>query len=450
MRRQRHELKQKGFTLISTMIAVGIASVVILGLGTVLTQMFRVLKSAEVMGDGTDFIGQIRMNFDDPDRCDAAFGSGGFSFNASGSGGGVTSLSGLPLVIQGTTTPFTPGKEIVPGLTLKSIDLVTLTKFADREAVSLKGASGSPVTAYRYQGLVRIQVTRHTGTQTIEQPPSFVPVTFSTSSSGASGSITGCGSTTISQATCESLNYVWDTAAKKCIQANECSYGGSFANTGGVTGSFTNPFTGGFSCPADAQGQPYDQIRSGSISWAVKSSKYGVTSNIYPVFSCMICKDANGKKTTFSATTLTAITNLGEAMAMTSDLPAGSYSASCTSCSYSASKTLKCTCKSVAGKWITSSLNTTSCAGDIANSNGYLSCPGVCSAAAPCYTKMCGGTVTCSPGGTSGGYTYPPSCSETCSYGGGYYGGFYYQTFDASGHPNGAPIYIPPFYGPFF
>jgi hypothetical protein len=453
MRHAKQGFDQRGFTLISTMVAVGIAGIVILGLGSVLTQMFRVMRNAEIMTDGSDIVSQIRMNFDNPAMCDSAL-SGGFTFRAvNGAGNNVSNLSGVHLMVHGKPVNFTAGSEVSPGIVLKSIELATLTQYDDRERISLKGSGASPVNAFRYQGVVKIQMTRRVGGQNIEQPPSFVPVAFTTTGSGSTGSISGCGTGALSQATCESLNYIWDNTAKTCLQANECSYGGSFSNTAGGYGSFVNPFTGAYNCPTDALGQSYDAIRSGSMSWAVKSSKYGVTSNIYPVFSCMICKDANGKKKPFTETTLTAITNLTQAIAYTGELPAGSYKASCANCTMSPTGTLKCACKNTSGTYITSSLNTNACTtgGDISNKNGYLSCPGVCSATNPCYTQMCGGTVTCSPGYTSGGTSYPAYCTESCSYGGGgYYGGFYYQTFDASGNPIGTAIYIPPFYGPFF
>lgn len=423
---------QKGFTLVSTMVAVGIAAVVILGLGTVLTQMFQVLRGAESAGEGNDIITQMRLNFDDPDMCDAAMGTT-HSFTADG-GATANSLSGLNLSIHGTLVPFNVGAEIQPGLVLKSMDLLTITKAADKQAISVQTSGASPTTAYRYQGLVRVQLTRTVGGKSMDQTPSFIPVTF-TSNNGTS--IASCGSTALSQSTCEALNYVWDATAKKCIQANECSYGGSYSDAGGNPGDFVNAFTGGHSCPADAQGNPYDQVRTGSFSYATKSGKYDVESHIYPVVSCMICKDANGKKTAFSASTLSAINNLIAGQSVVPDIPSGSYTQSCSSCTYDDStKVLNCQCKTTTGAIKNTTLNTTSCAGDISNINGSLACMGNCASKTgsgsglASYGCYCAGNASCLSFYYYGSINY---CIETCAD-----GSHWYQYFTAAGVPSGS------------
>lgn len=408
---------ERGFTLISAIMAAAVGSVVVYGLASALSDMAKVQRGVEMSGQVDSIANEARQNFSNSLACDRVLSGAPFS------AGGETPLSGLRLTVGGQPVTVTEGGEIAPGIVVTKFRLQTNTQLADAVPVTMKNLP----TYYRHQGTVLLQMHKTVGAAQ-DMSPMYIPISFVSSGQGG-GAIANCGSTSTSQTVCESLNYVWDTSTGSCRPANTCLYGGSFGQTSPDVAGYANPLTHAESCPAN-----YTRLRAGTLSVASSCGKYCDNNATAGVYQCVKCLDGNGDITPVTAGALFAASSSGldlsgeyadaQAYVTGEDAaagnlnnglhqptpPAGSYQASCNvvGCTMTPSGVLTCSCNSATG-WHTSSLDTAACTSAPSNLNGQL----VCSMNAPTsgYNASCNsisylsnGTLTATCSDPSGGW----------------------------------------------
>ena len=271
---------QKGLTLMGVIVATALSGILVMAIATGITQIQTAQTSVDVASRSGAVIDEVKIALESGDLCDSAL------INLNYLPGSEVSLSGIVLTANGIPTVFTDGADIVPGLKLISISLVTNMSGAQAEAITLS-QSGVATTFYKYVGAIRLRIERTKG-MVKSVPDAFVPVNFIGTHQGA-GTIKACGKSVLPQKMCASLNYLWDDVTSTCKPANECTYGGSYGEGPGAQG-YNNPLTNARSCPTG-----YSARRSGSMMYSASCGKACVSNQVYPTFECMRCLDPNGQ-----------------------------------------------------------------------------------------------------------------------------------------------------------
>jgi hypothetical protein len=171
------------------------------------------------------------------------------------------------------------------GWSVRTITLETNTSNANAETVMLN-VSGVSTAFKKHAGAIHLSLQRTDNSGTPVRDI-LIPMTFIGDSSNT---IVSCGKSAMQQSLCQSMGYIWDASATPavCRPANECTYGGAYSDPA-APGAFTNPMTGTNSCPAG-----FTARRSGTMTEAYRSSKYGVSARVFETFDCIRCLNSAG------------------------------------------------------------------------------------------------------------------------------------------------------------
>lgn len=265
---------QDGFSLIQVLVALAMASVLIMSLMSSVTLLGKARKSVELSGDTNQFVVDLRQQIANADQCSPAFKNK------------ILNLSGNPQAladIQLSNRLYKVGEEITSGLRLKSLSLIANSQVPP---VSMPmDVNGVVVTRVKRVAMLKVE-TEKLKDVGISQAPFFIPLTLLTDN-GTPAVIQSCLNSSIKNAkACSDIGYKWDSVNSQCLPVNRCLYAGSF-NQG--TGGFLNPLTNAYSCPTG-----YSAQKAGAIVEARSCGKKCVTNVASTTYECVRCVDDQG------------------------------------------------------------------------------------------------------------------------------------------------------------
>lgn len=271
---QRGFSSQAGFSLMQVLVAMGMASVLIMSLMSSVTLLGKAKRSVELSGDTNEFIMNLRQQIASSDQCSPALKDK------------VLNLSGNPQPlseIKLSNRLYKVGEPISNGLNLKSLSLISNSQVpAVNVPMELNGVM---VTRVRRVAILKVE-TEKIKDMGISQAPFFIPLTVLTDNNSPAV-IQSCLDAGVKSAkACADIGYKWDAANSQCLPVNRCLYAGSF-NQG--TGGFVNPLTNAYSCPTG-----YSAQKAGAIVEARSCGKKCVTNISTTTYECVRCVDANG------------------------------------------------------------------------------------------------------------------------------------------------------------
>ncbi len=271
---QKRVLSQSGFSLMQVIVALGMASVLIMSLMSSVTLLGKARKSVELSGDTNEFVMALRQHVASSDQCSPAFKDK------------ILNLSGNPhplSEIQLSNRVYKVGEEITNGLTLKSLSLTANSQVPPVNMPMDLG--GVMVMRVKRVAILKVETEKRSDVG-ISQAPFFVPLTLLTDNSNPPVIQSCLNSSLENSKACSDIGYKWDAASSQCLPVNRCLYAGSF-NQGAA--GFVNPLTNAYSCPVG-----YSAQRAGAIVEAKSCGKKCVTNVASTTYECVRCVDGQG------------------------------------------------------------------------------------------------------------------------------------------------------------
>ena len=213
---------ESGMTLVETMVAVGVGTIVVLGMTQMMTSLSKQQRNVSLAMDFSSLVSQISMTLNNDKSCQASLAVAGQQFDPNGTN------SGLKLYLPGSTTQtLVENPKVVSGWTINSL---SITKNASVAPVSLTGGQT------QYLAQLAIGAVQ-TGTN-MTRSQSFPVRIVTNAASGSVGTITAC--------------YSQSNAADMACTTLGGSYNGTDCLINGQT--LVNNITNAISSSCQAQG----------------------------------------------------------------------------------------------------------------------------------------------------------------------------------------------------
>jgi Tfp pilus assembly protein PilV len=290
-------LNSAGLSLIEVLVASTIAMIVILGVGNIILDSQKAQKNVQLGQNASFFTNQMTSIYSS--RCPLV--TMNYVYNPASLTAPVDMNFGT--VDLGTGNFLFAVNQDIPNLDLK-INSFRMKNLTDETPYTTAG-----VAYQAHKGAIYISFTKTASTLGVKTTKEVViglsvvrrlsdsVVTkcslHGTTSSGLTATDFAGVIAEATQTACENAGGSWFSTApgdQKCQYPNDCKYYGSYAvppaGSTPATG-FTNPLTGGYSCPPGTT--PYQQ---GVISAAVSCGKSCINASFTPQYTCMKCGSA--------------------------------------------------------------------------------------------------------------------------------------------------------------